>query len=394
MLLALLLGCGAAPRDDSTIERIPGHTGEPDDTGTPCAAVPTDDAGYADLFDATRVHAVALTLDAAEQAALQADPHSWVLADLVVDARELAGVGVQWRGDADQQRWDGKPGFDIGLLAFDGCDTVGGVTRLTLDAGTDDAAQGRQVVASAVLTEAGALVSRAAYATVTVNGDPFGLYTLVEAVEPPFFARRGAAAGGLLWEGSTGADFTIRGLDAWDLAQGVDDDQESLTTIADVLAGAGTSVFSDANALVDMNQFLAAWAMLAAIGHGRSYPHDTDDVYLYADVDGRFRFVSWELDEGWDPAFVWNHVDGALGVRCVYDPLCDDVLRAHLQAALATLEGIDVPRTAEAAFALSSAPMIADARRGTSIASVQAERASLLTAMAAWPATLRGQLDE
>jgi hypothetical protein len=196
----------------------------------------------------------------------------------------------------------------------------------------------------------------------------------------------------VLWEGGGGADFTTRGLDEWRDVDS-DGDDATLAAVAGVAGSAGDDFYTQADTLVDMDQFLGTWAMLAAIGHAGSYPYDTGDTYLYADpADGRFRFVAWGLDAGWDPAFGWNYVDGALGLRCVYDAACLDALRTHLDAALLATDALDVPGLASDAFAVSDSALPEDTRRGTNASAVRQARNLLLTTMAAWPAAMRAQI--
>ncbi len=358
---------------------------------TGCGQIALDPTGYAALFDASVVHTIAITLTDADKAALIADPGTYVTADVVVDGTALAGVGLKMHGNSDQERWEAKPGLKVSLRTFGNCDPYANVDHLYLDANSDDPTQSKLVVSAQILANAGRVAPKATFMTVTVNGDSLGLYSNVEVVEGNFVADH-EPEGGVLWSASDGADFSERGGSAWSDVNG-GGDSATIDAVTAVVASAGDDFYTQADVLVDMDDFLSHWAWLAAIGHQKSYPYATKDVYLFAPAsDGRFEFVPWALDEGWDPTFGWNYVESALALRCVYDATCSAALKTHIQTALATADAMDVPAIASAAFTLSNAAVSADTRRGTTAADVATARADLLAAMQTWPATVGSQL--
>lgn len=371
-----------SPTDDSD---------SPVDTGE-CGEIPADEDGYVALFDAGSVHELAITIGDGEMAALAAAPGSYVLADVVVDGTPLSGVGLKMQGNSDQERWDGKPGFKVDLRAFANCEAFASVDHLSLDANSDDPAQARAVISAQVLAGAGLVVPKATFATVSVNGEGFGLYTSVEPVEAAFIGHH-FSEDGVLWEAGDGADFTTGAADAWDDIDGAGD-PAVISAVSDVVASAGDDFYAQVDILVDMEQLLTEWAGLAAIGHLGAYPYAAKDVYLFAPAsDSRLQFIPCDLDEGWDPAFGWNYVESALGLRCAYDTVCAAALQARIMEVLTTVEGLDVPGIASAAFALSDEAMVADTRRGTSTTEVSTARTTLLTSTQVWPAVVRGQLE-
>lgn len=403
-MLLLLVACAHAPADSTS-----GHSDDslpvvgddsadthdsPDsaDTGVDCGEIPLDEPGYAALYDAGVVHTFAFTLSSGATAGLAADPASYVLADLTVDGTVVNNVGLRMRGDSTQQRWDGKPGFKVDLRAYDNCDAFASVEHLILNAGLDDPTQSREVISATILAEGGLVVPRATFAEVTVNGEAFGLYTSVEAVDQAFVQHHYGVSTGVLWEGGDDADFSGRGQGAWDDVGGGGDtaDIEAVTTL---VASTGDDFYAQVDALVDMDQLLTEWAWLAVVGHLGAFPYATKDIYLYQPADdGRFEFVPWGLDEGWDPGFGWNYSETALGLRCVYDPTCSEALKTHIEVAFTTSEPLDVPSIASSAFTLSDAAMEADLRRGTPTTDVSAARSALSVSITGWPAFVRGQL--
>lgn len=364
-----------------------------EDTGNgDCGDIPPDEAGYTRFYDATQVHRIALTVSEAAMAELAAAPDDYVEADLVVDDLSMPSVGLKMRGDTAQQRWDGKPGFKIDLRKYDNCVPFATIERILLDAGGDDPTQAREVVSAAVLEQLDLVAPRASFATVTVNEEPFGLYTNIESIDDAFPPHHSTEPWTALWEGGDAADFTDRGLADWSSVAG-SEDPAALAALSAVVLLAGDTFYTDADALIDMDQLLRVWAALVVIGHANAYPYETGDVFLYAPKsDGRLRFIPWDLDEGWDTTFRWNAVEGSLGVRCVYDPTCEAALRAHIETALTTSP--DLVDIASAAFSVSADAAADDPRRGTTAGELQQARNALLTTLNGWPQRIRAQLAE
>lgn len=406
MLLILLTACTHAPKPGGDASSDSGdslplvgddtadtqESRDSVDTSVECGEIPPDEEGYVALYDATVVHTFAFTVSAAATASLGADPSEYVVADLVVDGTALNNVGLKMRGESSEQRWDGKPSFKVDLRAYDNCEPFASVEHLLLDNGFDDPTQAKQVISGSVMRSLGVVVPYTTFATVTVNGDLFGLYTSTEAVGDGFIGHHWGATGGVLWEGGDEADFSGRGEDAWDDVGG-EGDRAAIEAVTAVVATAGEDFYAQVDALVDMSQGLTEWGALAAIGHLGAFPYATKDIYLYQPADdGRFELVPSGLDEGWDPAFGWNYAETALGLRCVYDPTCAAALQASIDAALTASEDADVEGVATSAFALSQAAVQADPRRGTTSSEVSAARSALSASIATWPALVRAQL--
>jgi hypothetical protein len=378
-------------RRDTGIETPPGDSGDTDTHGgdsadtadepqEECGEIAPDEAGWMSLFDASTVHEVTLTVSEESIAELTADPGNFAIADLSVDGVAMPGVGLRMRGDGTTERWDGKPSFRIDLRKFLNCEPFASVDELVLNAGEDDPTGAREVISTQLLDGMGVVVPRAVFATVTVNGEGFGLYTLVENVDAHFIEHHYDETG-VLWEGKDEADFTDAGAGDWDDLGGAGD-PASIDAVVSVVQTAGDDFYAQADALVDMRQFLLVWSSLAAVGHAQAYPYEPGDVFLFAPAsDPRFTFIPWQIDQGWDPLFHYDYVGP-----------CDGALKTAVRDALTTMDGQDPAAIASEAFATSQAAMAADKRRGTTVAEVETAREALLASMAGWSAFVADQL--
>lgn len=401
-MLILFFGClsDAVPARDTDPDEIPGDTAV--DSGIPdtgeetafepvdCGPVPEEPAAYDALFNAGAVHAISLSVAIEDRAQLLAAPEDWVPAALVLHGVELPSIGVKWRGDSTQMRWEGKPSWSVGLRRGAACDTVAGIERFSLDAMTDDPAQARLVVESALLEGLDRVVPRAVFATLAVDGEDFGLYALVEVVDAPFVVNHLGAWPGVVWQGGSGADFTTSGLAAWDDVDGLGD-LGRLEAVASIVQGSGDAFFEELGTVLDTADFAAHWGALSAIGDAGSFPFETDDVNVLVPDVGLIRLVPDAPESGWNAAFQWKHVDTSLGVRCVYDASCVAAVGTAVVAAATAVEALDGEGVAQAAFGLSESAVASDPRREWRVTEVNAARASLAASIQAWPSLLRAQ---
>lgn len=366
----------------------------PDDTGPPpdpeLAA-----AQYASLFDPTVLHTFELELNETGLAELASDPTDYVPAALTIDGTEVGTVGIRWHGHSDQWSWEAKPGFRIKVHEYDLGSRYAGLDALVLDNQEDDAAQARSVVAAQVMAGLGRAVPACSYAALTVNGESFGLYTNVEVVDATFVGRHFPDATGTLWEGNDDADLAADALDAWNAISG-DSDTTNLQSVITALGTSGSPLADAVGTWVDLDDFAAHWAALAAVGHRQSWPYDLGNIYLYADPGeaGAFRFIPWNVDEGWDPEFGWNYVQSTIATRCLYDEDCVGRVRGAVDDALLAVDGMDVDTLLADAYDLSADAVADDPRRASSAKDVATARRDMEAAVTAWTTTVRGQLDE
>jgi len=158
------------------------------------------------------------------------------------------------------------------------------------------------------------------------NGEYFGLYAVIETVDDTFLDRWYADGSGALYEGAYGVDFYLGDELEFECDEGPDpDDRADLTAVAEVLELEAT----DANvaaleALVDLDEFLAALAVEALIWHWDGY--------------------------------------GRVFTFCLENPDCAARYDAALLAAADAMDGLDLAATMDGALALLAAEIAVDPR--------------------------------
>jgi hypothetical protein len=372
------------------------------DGHAPAAVVPPEQVGAGEaptpapleeldpeaLFAIDHVHEVRITLAPGGRDALRANPTEPVAARVSVDGVERAHATARLKGSNSFRTIDEKPSWRLRLDARAEGETLGGLSRLVLNNMVSDPAQGREVIAWRAWEGAGLAGPRATFAWVVVDGEPYGLYAMLEGLDDAWLARQGDDGNGTLWEGNDGADLTPSGVAAFEVAGG-QGDTGRLRAAAAALVDDG-DFLEFAAPWVDTDALLRSIAWVHLLGNMDGYPMSLDDVFLWhAGSEGGYRMIPWGLDETWDPTWTWQWGVGRLSVGCNHDRACRDALLDQLDRELDTWERVGVPRLAENLFAGTDREAAADPRSGRAWVDVQAQRAALLDTVRGWPARVR-----
>ena len=163
-----------------------------------------DDASS--LFDGSIVPEYKITLSAKSIESLKKEPKIFAKATFESGDTKLENVGLRLKGFIGSFRpFDGqnKNGFTVKFNAFKNGQRFKGLKKLQLNNAAQDSTYNRERLGYALFREAGLPAPRVGHATVSVNGDPFGLYVQVEASTEDFLARWFEDSKGDLYEGPT-----------------------------------------------------------------------------------------------------------------------------------------------------------------------------------------------
>ena len=185
--LVPLAGCGGAGGSPTAPPETPVAP-----AGTPAAGAP--------LFDPSVLHEARLDIDPSAWQALRDNylGNQYYAADLTVDGVAVRQVGVRSRGDGSRN--EDKPGLKIEFDKYVPAQEYYGYKSLVIDNLTQDASMLRERMAFLVFEAMGIPTPRNAHARLTVNGEYWGLFALVEPVSKPFLEARLGEKGGTLFD--------------------------------------------------------------------------------------------------------------------------------------------------------------------------------------------------
>ena len=160
------------------------------------------------LFDEGRVPRFELSVKEEDWAWLNTSENALkeecVPATLAIDGVEIGLVGVRYKGSSSLKNCfkEGRapcprPSMKIKFDEYRGKTRVDGMTKINLHGlGGNDDSMLRERLTYRLFREMGVAAPRASHAAVSVNGGPFGVYAMVEAVDAAFLENRwGSGAG-------------------------------------------------------------------------------------------------------------------------------------------------------------------------------------------------------
>jgi hypothetical protein len=367
---------GELPDTDDTIEDLPdnGDTDDSDDTDEDLTDEEID-AIYNAFFDPTVIQTVDIVLSDRAIRALNRGAEEYQEGDVTINGELFPSVGVRLKGSSTWQDLDCGDGyckgaFKIKLNEFVAGQKYGDLERITLNNMTSDYTQSKEIIVYDLLNRHTQLASRASYARVTLNGEPWGLYANIESADDHWLERRFGDATGNFWgTADYYGDFYQPYYDTgWVLKSGGGEMTEidAVTQALDRYTG---DFFGELGPVINVDQWLEYWAWCATVGNFDGYPFTLNDFLIYADPldEGRFVFAPWGTDESFDQyeysGRSWDLVGGRLGLACMADVNCLAELKMHIDGAITKYEATDVLSIAEAAWDLSEADVQTDPTR-------------------------------
>lgn len=292
VLLAFLAGCG----DELPGGPADGAPPSPIDAGL-LDATPVDESAV--VFAMDRVHEIALEVAPADLAELRPDNDVRVPCTLTFDGETITGAGVRLKGGfGSVQTLDGKPGFSVKVNEVVAENRLHGLTKIVLNNAVQDPSFLSEHVGFEIFRRAGVPATRTAYAQVTLNGEDYGVYVLVEAKDRRFVERWYADASGNLYEGSFAADVIDPAALDLDTNEEVNDRSDAQALAAAVLAATPDDILARAESVVDLDEFITFWAVEALTYHWDGYALSPNNYHLYHEpARGKFTFIPHGADQ-------------------------------------------------------------------------------------------------
>ena len=226
-------------------------------------------------------------------------------------------IGVRFKGNSSYFSYPGlKKSFKLDIDEYVDGQEIHGLDKINLNNGFSDPTCVREKCCYELSEAMGLPTVRTNYVALYINGDYWGLYTLVEQVDKEFIESRfGTDEDGNLWKGDPHGTLRYLGPDESDYYQEFelennedDNDWSALVELADGLNNTPVQNLPDTlSDLMDVNSALAMIALDIFTVNLDSYIGRCCNYYFYhRDLDSRMVFFEWDLNEAWGLFNQWN----------------------------------------------------------------------------------------
>jgi hypothetical protein len=263
----------------------------------------------------------AFSIDLAPDAveALAQRPREWVRGTFAYQDERIDPAGIRLKGHRSLRKLGAKSSFKIQLDRF-GKHKLAKQTTITLNNMVEDPTMMREVLAYRLYRALGVAAPSAGFAEVTVNGEPQGLYAVIESIDKKFLKARFGDPGGPIYEGEWGCDIVPEDVGGFDHDGGTKD-RTALARFAQIAAGPADELFGEASPL-DVAAFLRFLAVEMYVGNFDGYRHGHNYRLYFEPAKQRWYFIPWGLDRTFVKSLSIFDSQGYLAKRCFTDAAC------------------------------------------------------------------------
>ena len=156
------------------------------------------------LFDTSRVHTIDIVIDDWDGFLAKARSEEYSVCSVVIDDETVRNVGIRGKGNTSlssvASMGSDRYSFKIEFDQYDSTKTYHGLDKLSLNNVIQDNTYMKDYLAYQMMGQFGVAAPLCSYAWLTVNGEDWGLYLAVEAVEESFLQRNYGSGYGDLYK--------------------------------------------------------------------------------------------------------------------------------------------------------------------------------------------------
>jgi hypothetical protein len=318
---------------------------------------------------------------------------------------EKLEVGIRLKGSSTFQGIDQKPNFKIKFDEFVKDQELEDADCFDLQNEMYDPSYMKEFLAYKAFREAGLPASRTGWAHLTVNGEDYGLYGIVEKEDGRYLKQWFDDTTGSVYE-SVGCDLT--GTHCWELDKDGDgDDPGDLADLQDA-ASDSSGWYDSIQTVVDWPVVSRSLALEMSIAHWDGYSGNLNNIRVYHEptVD-RWYYTPWSTDlsfganpwhggETFCGKYMTNPADyqsGLMVTKCRADSDCRDDLEAAFLEMADHLEAIDLGSEIARVAPILADYAASDPKNNFGEARVEDETQCLEDWISARPDELRGYFE-
>ncbi len=271
-----------------------------------------------DLFDASQVHEINFTFSDLsfwdsllvyydDSSSFSGSDIPWLMADQIkIDGTILDSIGVRMRGKSSfRHASEFKKPFKVDLNEFVRGQDYDGMKKFNLHNGSCDPSQLRDFIAYDVLRTAGVKTPRVAHARVSINGQYWGLYSIIEQIDKTFVTNNFSNGKGNLYKNNAWSRLQWLGQEVLPYQEDIElktnedtDDWSDFLELVDVLNNTPDSIFArEIQKVFDVENYLRVLAADIALNNWDSYVDNQRNWYIYHNPDtDLFEWIPWDYN--------------------------------------------------------------------------------------------------
>ncbi|MCX7650660.1 MAG: CotH kinase family protein [Flavobacteriales bacterium] len=234
-----------------------------------------------------------------------AENQIYLRGQVVLDGVTYHDIGLKYKGNSSYNIPSDKKSFKLSFDKFVNGQKPDGLKKINLNNAFKDPTFLREKFSLDFLNAEGLHAPRCVYAQVSINGQTYGLYTVVEEVDDaPFLLNHFANKTGNLFKGDPHGNLTWKGNNPaqyhndYELHTNEDvNDWSDLINLIHVINNSpASSLESELNPLLNIPAYLAHRAFNLLFVNLDSYDGSGHNYYMYNN-QGRFEWIAWDLNE-------------------------------------------------------------------------------------------------
>ncbi|MDD2587112.1 MAG: CotH kinase family protein [Syntrophomonadaceae bacterium] len=267
-----------------------------------------DEPEYVDkLFNRNKIMEINISMDEADFAWIikNANREEYRSCDITVNGTTFYNVGIRPKGNSslkmvEQDENSDRFSFKVKFNEYTEGQTCFGLNKLALNNIISDKTYMKEYLAYDMFRSMGVVTPEYAYANITINGKPWGLYLAVEAMEESFVERNYGSLNGhlyrpegagsdLKWAGGSASNYSgIKNMAAYDVT---DSDFKKIISMIEHLDN-GTEL----EKYLDVDSILRYLAVNTFLVNFDSYAGNLKHNYYLYEEDGVCTILPWDLN--------------------------------------------------------------------------------------------------
>lgn len=282
------------------------------------------------LFDTSTVHTIDIVIDDFDALIESATSEEYQLCTVVIDGKACKNVAIRVKGNTSLTNvasyGNDRYSFKIEFDHYDDTNTYYGLDKLCLNNVIQDNTYMKDYLTYTLMSEFGVDSPFASFAYITINGEDFGLYLAVEAVEDSFEERNYSDTTGNLYKpdsqtmgggkGEGGKDFDMDKANQSGMSKSdvsliyTDDDYDSYSNIFDsakqditdedkdnlIAALKSINENTDIESAVDVEEVIRYFVVHNFVCNFDSYTGSMIHNYYLYENDGQLSMIPWDYN--------------------------------------------------------------------------------------------------